>query len=319
MRTERIHRELPHEASVFMPALTSNGSEHMTRTASMGAPDSHFTEQTETDSAAVEAGLYQLAGPAPVVRGISPWTSSRAKRIFDCACVILALPVLLPVLLVVGAAVGVTSPGPILFRQKCAGAGGRTFTIFKFRTVAHLSGCAHRLGATPHSRRFTLIGRFLRRWKIDELPQLLNVLLGQMSLVGPRPKLPQSTLYEMACRPGLTSPATLAFARKEALLAHIPPQQHDDYYRNAILPAKHWMDAVYFAQATFLSDFALVVKTVLRQWDSSAAEKSLADAGLDAVKSPRKPVRKESAARKESVAPAVHRLSHLDASAAEEA
>ncbi len=275
--------------------------------------------QPKTDSISPEPQFLLLVhddlGFAPSAREISPWTSSVAKRVFDSACVVLALPVLLPVLFVVGIAVGVTSRGPILFLQKRAGKGGRTFTIFKFRTIAHQSGLKHRLITTLHNQRFTPIGRFLRRWKLDELPQLLNVLLGQMSLVGPRPKLPEHTLCHLAYRPGLTSPATLAFAREESQMAHIPLQQLDEYYHDVVLPAKHWLDASYFARATLLSDFSLVVRTALCRWDLSAAERALAVAGINAAKTQRQPVRTESCA---SVVNPLPRQTMDSASAAEE-
>ncbi len=321
MRTERVSQQHPFEAFTPLSDLPSDWCQKQSQVAPSVPVDDHgMASQSRADAAASDLRFFRINDHepafAPSARPCSPWTGSAAKRVFDCACVVLALPVLLPVLFVVGVAVGVTSRGPILFLQKRAGRDGRTFTIFKFRTMAHLSGRTHRPVTTVHNQRFTPIGRFLRRWKLDELPQLLNVLLGQMSLVGPRPKLPEHMLCHLACRPGLTSPATLAFAREESLLAHIPPPQLDAYYRDVVLPAKHWLDASYFAQATFFSDFALVVKTALRRWDSLAAERSLAAAGLDTVKTPRKPVRKEHAV------PVVSLLPHLnmgDVSTAEEA
>lgn len=213
--------------------------------------------------------------------GLSPWTRSKAKRIFDCACVLLASPVLLPLMLLIGAAVGLTSRGPILFLQQRAGRNGRNFTIFKFRTMEHASSRAHRPVTTLHNQRFTWIGPFLRRWKLDELPQLLNVLLGHMSLVGPRPRLPEHMLHELACRPGLTGAATIAFAKEESILAGVPAEHLDDYYRRAVLPAKHHLDAEYLARATFLLDLQLLMKTALRRWDAPAAEKFLAAAVFD--------------------------------------
>ena len=127
----------------------------------------------------------------PVWKRLSPWSRSTLKRFFDCACVLLALPVLVPLLLTIGAAVRVTSLGPVLFRQKRVGRHGQPFTILKFRTMIHVADRPHHPITTSDNQQFTPVGPFLRRWKLDELPQLANVLLGHMSLVGPRPKLPE--------------------------------------------------------------------------------------------------------------------------------
>jgi lipopolysaccharide/colanic/teichoic acid biosynthesis glycosyltransferase len=217
----------------------------------------------------------------PYWRGISLWTRSAVKRVFDCGCVLLALPVLLPLLLLVCAAVRLTSRGPVFFRQKRAGMHGRTFTIFKFRTMEHIADRAHRPVTTLNNQRFTPVGPFLRRWKLDELPQLSNVFLGDMSLVGPRPRLPEHLLYKLPCRPGLTGAATVAFAREEVILADIPAELLDDYYRHVVLPAKHQIDAEYLAQATFFSDLGLLINTALRRWNTTVAETFLAAAAFE--------------------------------------
>ena len=211
----------------------------------------------------------------PFWRGISLWTRSTSKRVFDCTCVLLALPVLLPLLLVIGAAVRLTSRGPVLFLQKRTGMHGRDFTIFKFRTMVHAIDRAHRPVTTVNNQRFTPVGPFLRRWKLDELPQFINVFLGDMSLVGPRPRLPEHVLHKVPCRPGLTGPATIAFAKEEAILARIRPEHLDGYYHQIVLPAKQQIDAEYLAQATFFSDMGLLFNTALRRWDTSLAENYL--------------------------------------------
>ncbi len=211
----------------------------------------------------------------PYWRGISDWTRSTSKRVFDCVCVLLAMPVLLPLLLVIGAAVRLTSRGPVFFLQKRMGMNGRTFTIFKFRTMVHDTDRRHRPVTTLTNQRFTLVGPFLRRWKLDETPQFINVFLGDMSLVGPRPRLPEHVLYKVPCRPGLTGPATLAFAKEEAILARIHPERLDGYYHQVVLPAKQQIDAEYLAQATFFSDLGLLFHTALRRWHTSLAENYL--------------------------------------------
>jgi lipopolysaccharide/colanic/teichoic acid biosynthesis glycosyltransferase len=209
----------------------------------------------------------------------SAWSVSAVKRVFDCACVLLALPMLLPLALAVAAAVRFTSPGPVLFLQKRAGRHGRVFTIFKFRTMIHFgihagtqAGNGHHPITTQDNQRFTPSGPFLRRWKLDELPQLLNVLLGDMSLVGPRPKMPEHAIHDLLCRPGLTGMATLAFAEEEAILARVPAEQLDDCFYKVVLPAKRQIDAQYMECATLSTDLRLLVKSVLRRWETPTAE-----------------------------------------------
>ena len=200
---------------------------------------------------------------------ISAWSQSRLKRLFDVICVVLALPLLIPIFFVVGLAVRFTSNGPVLFLQKRTGLHRRNFTILKFRTMEHLENGAHSKVTTAGNQRFTPVGPFLRRWKLDELPQLLNVLIGDMSLVGPRPKLPEHQLGELKCRPGITGAATIAFAREEHILARLPHHRLDSYYHSIILPAKLRLDREYMAQGTFLTDLKLIVDTIVRRWDCS--------------------------------------------------
>lgn len=212
----------------------------------------------------------------------SRWTQSLSKRLFDCGCVLLCLPLLLPVLFLVMIAVRFTSHGPVLFLQRRVGRFGTTFTIFKFRTMAH-HHAQHTNNAvtTTENQRFTPIGPFLRRTKLDELPQLFNVLLGQMSLVGPRPKLPEhcDAMPYLPCRPGITGAATVAFAQEEKLLAAIPAKMLENFYHGVILPMKRELDSDYMSEATFVSDLRLLWISVLRRWDDSN-EQSIVYSGL---------------------------------------
>lgn len=211
---------------------------------------------------------------------VSPWARSGAKRLFDCACILPLAPVLIPLFLLIGLAVRLTSSGPVLFLQKRMGRYGRVFTIIKFRTLTHCSRSTHQAVTTAANQRFTPIGRFLRRWKLDELPQLWNVLTGDMSLVGARPKLPIHQLGELESRPGITGAATIAFAREETVLAQLPVSDLNGYYTDVILPIKHAIDQEYTTRATFRSDFRLLVNTVLRRWDSSLMESLLSEASV---------------------------------------
>jgi len=129
-------------------------------------------------------------------------------------------------------------------------------------------GVRHKV-TTAGNQRFTLVGPFLRRWKLDELPQLLNVLIGDMSLVGPRPKLAEHQLGELRCRPGITGAATIAFAREEQVLARLPHGDVDGYYHSIVLPTKLQLDRMYTAKSTFMSDLRMIANTVLRRWDAT--------------------------------------------------
>jgi lipopolysaccharide/colanic/teichoic acid biosynthesis glycosyltransferase len=204
---------------------------------------------------------------------LSDWSKSGAKRFFDCACVISMLPVLIPVFVLVGLAVRITSSGPVLFLQKRMGRHGREFTILKFRTMIHNSDRAHHPVSTTCNQLFTPVGPFLRRWKLDEVPQLLNVLAGHMSLVGPRPKLPAHAISNVPCRAGITGAATIAFAREESILDRVPKHLLESFYHSVVLPAKHQLDEEYMASATFISDLKLIVASVLRRWDDSIIER----------------------------------------------
>jgi lipopolysaccharide/colanic/teichoic acid biosynthesis glycosyltransferase len=207
---------------------------------------------------------------------VSPWSRSAFKRVFDCACVILSLPMLVPIMLAISVAVRLTSNGPALFMQRRVGRHGRPFTIFKFRTLVHVVDGAHHPITTSDNQSFTPIGPFLRRWKLDELPQLLNVLAGQMSLVGPRPKLPEHVISDLPCRPGITGMATIVFASEEIYLGCLPEDQLDAFYHGVVLPAKRRLDVDYMAHATFLSDVRLLVDSILRRWNTEALGKLFA-------------------------------------------
>jgi lipopolysaccharide/colanic/teichoic acid biosynthesis glycosyltransferase len=212
---------------------------------------------------------------------VSAWSHSHAKRIFDCACILPVLPFLVPLFLVIGLAVRLTSSGPVLFRQKRMGRSGHVFTIVKFRTLEHREHRAHQAVTTADNQSFTPVGPFLRRWKLDELPQLWNVLRGDMSLVGARPKLPEHQIGQLQCRPGITGAATLIFAREEAFLARLPQHRLNEYYRETVLPLKHQIDVEYMSRATFSSDFKLLLDTVLRRWDPTAMESILSGSIVD--------------------------------------
>jgi lipopolysaccharide/colanic/teichoic acid biosynthesis glycosyltransferase len=196
----------------------------------------------------------------PLRLQVSRWCDSRTKRCFDLVFASIVLAALLPMLILIAALIRVTSRGPAIFRQKRVGQHGVEFTIFKFRTMHHAVEGSLRSSHGDH--RITRLGRILRRYKLDELPQLANVCMGDMSLVGPRPKLYGHHSLETRFRPGLTGAATIAFSREERLLHAIPTEELEEYHRRHITPRKLELDLQYMAGATFTSDLELLWRTL---------------------------------------------------------
>jgi len=160
-------------------------------------------------------------------------------------------------------AIRLTSRGPALFVQQRVGRGGRLFGICKFRSMVVGASAGHGLTADGDLR-ITALGRWMRRFKIDELPQLLNIVRGDVSLVGPRPKLPQyEGILNMPYRPGVTGAATLVFRGEESLLMKIHPSELDFFYAQRIKPLKASIDIRYMSQATCWSDLRMIAQTVL--------------------------------------------------------
>ncbi|GIV70494.1 MAG: glycosyl transferase [Patescibacteria group bacterium] len=190
----------------------------------------------------------------------------RLQRFFDIVVAGIGLIVLSPLLLAVSVWVKLDSPGPILYRASRVGRGGKQFKLFKFRSMVV---DADRLGpgiTTANDARVTRAGRWLRQTKIDELPQLINVLRGDMSLVGPRPEDPRYVvLYTpeqrqiLAYRPGITSAASLTFRHEEMLLNG---PDWETLYREKIMPAKLAIDLAYMRQRSLYTDLQLILRTI---------------------------------------------------------
>src|SRR5437773_928551 len=195
-----------------------------------------------------------------------------AKRLFDLLIAGLALLLLSPLLLVLALWVKLDSPGPVLFRQERVGRFGRPFHIHKFRTMVHdpaQHGPQITVGDDP---RITRAGRLLRHYKLDELPQLVDVLRGAMSLVGPRPEVPRYVaLYPpalrdkvLSVRPGITDLASIQFRDENALLSKSADPERE--YAEVVLPAKLRYAAEYVDHATLATDLRLLgltLKTLL--------------------------------------------------------
>jgi lipopolysaccharide/colanic/teichoic acid biosynthesis glycosyltransferase len=195
------------------------------------------------------------------IAAASPWTLAPSRRVMDVIAAAVALLLLWPLLLFIAVCVRVDSDGPIIFRQRRMGRYGNLFTIYKFRTMDVKT--RHRdFTVTKHGdRRITSVGARLRRYKLDELPQLWNVLIGDMSLIGPRPKLPHHETLEMPFRPGLTGAATLIFRCEEEMLRQVPEEELEVFCVRRITPCKAKLDSEYMQSATFLSDVKLLFQT----------------------------------------------------------
>ena len=189
-----------------------------------------------------------------------------AKRLFDIVGAVLALVVLSPLLLLVAVRIKFDSPGPVLFRQERIGRHGVPFRIHKFRTMAHgAPGLQLTVGNDP---RITRVGAWLRRTRIDELPQFIDVLKGTMSLVGPRPEVPRYVAHyppglrerALAVRPGITDPASLAYIDEGAQLAQAADPEAE--YIHAILPRKLQLAANYAERACLRTDLTVLWRTL---------------------------------------------------------
>lgn len=191
------------------------------------------------------------------------------KRTFDIVVSLLGLVALGPVLLGVALAARLTSGRPVLFTQERLGRGGRPFSLKKFRTMTNRPGAEAGLFEPGSRVRVTPFGRLLRAWKLDELPQLWNVLKGEMSFVGPRPEIrkwveayPERWRRVLAVKPGITDPASIVYRDEEDILAR--SADPDRTYREVILPHKLDLYEGYVAGRSFKGDIGLILETLRR-------------------------------------------------------
>lgn len=190
------------------------------------------------------------------------------KRLFDILASFLGLLLLFPLFLLVAVLIKILMPGPVLFTQKRAGRGGLPFTIYKFRSM--IEGHHGSSVSVKGEKRITPLGALLRKTKIDELPELWNVLKGDMSLVGPRPDVPKyaamlsgEELLILELRPGITGPASLKYANEEEILAAQPnPQSYND---EILWPEKVRINLEYYHNQSFFGDISLIFKTIFRR------------------------------------------------------
>jgi lipopolysaccharide/colanic/teichoic acid biosynthesis glycosyltransferase len=192
-----------------------------------------------------------------------------AKRCFDLFFAIPGLFLLLPLFIIVAIWIKLDSPGPIFFRQERVGLKGKLFRIFKFRTMCLDGEAKGRQITVGDDPRITVSGKFLRQYKLDELPQLLNVVSGDMSLVGPRPEVPNYvSLYPPEVRsavlsvpPGITDFASIEYKDENAILGRA--DDPDKAYIEDIMPVKLEYYQRYVAERSLWVDFKLIIKTIM--------------------------------------------------------
>ena len=191
------------------------------------------------------------------------------KRLFDVVVASLALVVLALPLVAIAALVRLSSRGPALFRQERVGLHGRRFRIWKFRTMVHDAAGTGPLVTSAGDARVTPLGRLLRRCKLDELPQLVNVWRGDMSFVGPRPEVPRfverysaEDRAVLSVRPGITDPASIRLRDEEQLLGRFVDRERA--YLEVLLPLKLDLQRDYIARRSFVGDVALILRTLAR-------------------------------------------------------
>jgi lipopolysaccharide/colanic/teichoic acid biosynthesis glycosyltransferase len=190
------------------------------------------------------------------------------KRTFDLSVALVSLLALAPILFAVSVWIKLDSRGPVLFRQQRVGRGGKLFWLLKFRSMVHQRASQGPLITARADHRVTRSGHFLRKYKIDELPQLINVIQGEMSFVGPRPEVPEFVEYYprevrakvLSVRPGITDAASIMFRNENDLIdAADDPERR---YVEKILPIKLQMYSDYVDDHSFAGDLRLMIQTI---------------------------------------------------------
>ena len=189
------------------------------------------------------------------------------KRLFDIVISFFALVVLLPVLAMIAAAIKLDDNGPVFFRQVRTGKNGKPFRLYKFRSMTLFQIAEEGMFEPGNRSRITRTGKFFREYKLDELPQLINVLKGDMSFVGPRPEVanwitvyPEPWKKILTVKPGITDNASIVFWNEEAVLAaSLDPEK---LYREVILPRKIELNLEYVETRSFFGDIMIILRTV---------------------------------------------------------
>lgn len=190
------------------------------------------------------------------------------KRLFDFSASLVGLIILLPLFIIIAVWIKCDSRGEVFYRQLRVGRGNRDFRIFKFRSMHPHSDKGSLITIGGRDPRITKSGYFIRKYKLDELPQLINVLIGDMSLVGPRPEVRHyvdhytpEQMRVLYVRPGITDPASIKYRNENELLAAVDnPEQ---YYLSVIMPEKLQINLDYINKATFIKDLCLIIRTII--------------------------------------------------------
>jgi lipopolysaccharide/colanic/teichoic acid biosynthesis glycosyltransferase len=191
------------------------------------------------------------------------------KRAIDILGAAAGVALLSPLLLIVAIGIKLDSSGPVFFRQERVGRGGHSFKIFKFRSMTIGAALAGTALTVRQDRRVTRFGGFLRRTKLDELPQLINVLAGEMSLVGPRPEVPEFIRYYtpqqraimLSVKPGMTDYAAICFRNESELLDS--SRDPIEFYRREIMPIKYAYYERYNSEIGILNDLRIILATAI--------------------------------------------------------
>lgn len=193
------------------------------------------------------------------------------KRLFDVLATTLGLLAISPLMIIIAVIIAVVDGLPIIFRQERIGRNGAPFRIFKFRTMGKSSELQGRQLTVSDDPRITSIGRWLRRSKLDELPQLFNVLRGEMSLVGPRPEVPHYVKHYseaqkavLALCPGITDPASVKFREESTILTRY--SDPEKVYLREIMPEKIRLNLDYAQRRTLASDIGIILMTLWLLW-----------------------------------------------------
>ncbi|MGO0062394.1 sugar transferase [Brevibacillus fluminis] len=191
------------------------------------------------------------------------------KRMIDVILAGAGVLLISPILLVIALWIKADSAGPILFRQQRVGRHGRLFWIYKFRTMVHAGSGNQKLLTIGRDPRITRSGAILRKYKLDELPQLFNVLKGEMSLVGPRPEVPYYVRYYtdsqrkvLQVKPGITDWASIKY-KDESLLLDQADEPEDTYIKH-IMPDKLQLNLRYINEASIFKDIQIILQTMLK-------------------------------------------------------
>lgn len=194
------------------------------------------------------------------------------KRIFDIFCSFFGLLVLSPLLLIVALLVATTSRGGVFYRQVRVGKDFRNFKILKFRSMRPDSDKKGLLTVGSRDNRVTKVGYFIRKYKIDELPQLINVLVGDMSFVGPRPEVPKYVeMYNdeqrkvLSVRPGITDYASIEYRNENDILAK--SDNPEQTYIDEVMPAKLKLNLQYISEMSLKTDLKIIFGTIFKIFD----------------------------------------------------